>query len=336
MMVLFCGIYEAGIISDLILFRSDAAAQFHARQGQRRRRATRSLEIVAPDDTIDRFVDDKFSMNQSDSLNRLALFVREHPRLFVLTGAGVSTESGIPGYRDENGTWRGGQPIQGPAFIRDEQTRKRYWARSLIGWPHFSRAEPNAAHRALAGLEELGHVCHLVTQNVDGLHQRAGSRRVTDLHGRLDRVVCLACRKIVSRSELQCRLEARNQEFAHLEAERAADGDALLESVDFLRLELVDCDECGGILKPDVIFFGETVPVDRVRFSMERLRLSDAVLVVGSSLMVYSGFRFCREAKRLGIAIGAVNLGRTRADEMLDLKVTETCTAALPRLLDEL
>jgi len=275
-------------------------------------------------------------MNPIDSLNRLVAFVREHPRLFVLTGAGVSTESGIPGYRDENGDWKSRQPIQGPAFVKDEHTRKRYWSRSIIGWRHFSGAKPNAAHRALARLEELGHVHHLVTQNVDGLHQQAGSRRVTDLHGRLDRVICLACRKTSLRSDLQRELEVRNPAFAGLEAAQAPDGDALLEKADFFRLELVDCDECGGVLKPDVVFYGDNVPTDRVRFSMDRLYDSDALLVVGSSLMVYSGFRFCREAKRIGMPIGAVNLGRTRADDMLDLKVVETCAIALPRLLGQL
>lgn len=275
-------------------------------------------------------------MNLTDNLDRLAAFISEHPRLFVLTGAGVSTDSGIPDYRDENGDWKSRQPIQGPAFIQDEQTRKRYWSRSLVGWRHFGVAAPNAAHRALSDLESLGHVEHLVTQNVDRLHQRAGSRRVTDLHGRLDRVVCIDCRKRMARSELQGKLEVRNPQFARLKAERAPDGDALLENADFSRLELVDCDHCGGTLKPDVVFYGENVPVERVRFSMDRLQASDALLVVGSSLMVYSGFRFCKEAQRLGLPISAINLGRTRADDMLELKVMETCTAALPRLIEKL
>ena len=272
-------------------------------------------------------------MNFSDTLKRLAAFISEHPRLFVLTGAGVSTESGIPGYRDENGDWKGRQPIQGADFIKDEQTRKRYWSRSLVGWRHFSGAAPNAAHRALAEMEKIGHVHHLVTQNVDGLHQQAGSLRVTDLHGRLDRVICLTCQKIISRSELQGKLEARNPDFVRLQAEQAPDGDALLENADFSRMKLIGCDECGGILKPDVVFYGENVPVERVRFSMDRLHDSDGLLVVGSSLMVYSGFRFCREAKRLGLPISAVNLGRTRADDMLNLKVAATCAVALPQLL---
>lgn len=282
------------------------------------------------------YIDTCAPMTITDTLERLAAFVREHPRLFVLTGAGVSTESGIPGYRDENGDWKCRQPIQGPAFIADEGTRKCYWSRSLIGWRYFSRAAPNAAHRALADLEKLGHVHHLVTQNVDGLHQQAGSRRVTDLHGRLDRVVCLSCRKTTLRSDLQRELEARNPGLCNLEAAQAPDGDALLEDLDFFSLELVGCDECGGILKPDVVFYGENVPTERVRFSIDMLHDSDALLVVGSSLMVYSGFRFCREAQRLGLPIGAVNLGRTRADDLLDLKVMESCAVALPRLLEQL
>jgi len=273
-------------------------------------------------------------MNLTDNLDRLAAFISEHPRLFVLTGAGVSTDSGIPDYRDENGDWKGNQPIQGPAFIKDVQTRKRYWSRSMVGWRHFGVATPNTAHRALSELENLGHVAHLVTQNVDRLHQQAGSRQVTDLHGRLDRVVCLSCGRTIMRSELQHRLELRNPEFARLQADHAPDGDALLKNIDFSRLELVDCDHCGGTLKPDVVFYGENVPVERVRFSMQELQAADALLVVGSSLMVYSGFRFCKEAQRLGLPIGAINLGRTRADDMLELKVRERCTVALPRLVE--
>lgn len=275
-------------------------------------------------------------MTLSDNLKRLAAFIREHPRLLVLTGAGVSTASGIPGYRDENGDWKTRQPIQGPAFRQDEQTRKRYWSRSIIGWRHFSNAMPNAAHLALADLERLGHIHHLVTQNVDGLHQQAGSRQVTDLHGRLDRVICLDCNKIILRSELQLRLEACNPGIAGLQAAQAPDGDALLENVDFSQVELVNCDECGGILKPDVVFYGENVPTERVRFSLDMLYQSDALLVVGSSLMVFSGFRFCREALRLGLPIGAINLGRTRADDMLQIKISAACAAVLPRLVEQL
>lgn len=273
-------------------------------------------------------------MTLSNNLKRLAAFIREHPKALILTGAGVSTASGIPGYRDENGDWKSRQPIQGPAFRQDERTRKRYWSRSIIGWRHFSNAVPNEAHRALADLEQLGHVHHLVTQNVDGLHQQAGSRQVTDLHGRLDRVICLDCHKIIQRSELQLKLEARNPAFAGLQAVQAPDGDALLERVDLNQLELINCDECGGILKPDVVFYGDNVPTERVRFSLDKLSQSDALLVVGSSLMVYSGFRFCREALRLGLPIGAINLGRTRADDMLQIKISATCAVALPRLLE--
>jgi len=275
-------------------------------------------------------------MKLSESINQLTGFIKQHPRLFVLTGAGVSTDSGIPDYRDEHGGWKGRQPIQGPAFIKDEQTRKRYWARSLIGWRHFVNATPNASHYALVELEKLGYVTHLVTQNVDGLHQQAGSCRVTDLHGRLDRVICLECGATITRGNLQHQLEAQNPEFGRMEAQRAPDGDALLERVNFSQMQLVDCHQCNGILKPDVVFYGENVPVDRVKFCMERLHVADALLVIGSSLMVYSGFRFCQEAQRIGLPICAVNLGRTRADEMLDLKLKEHCTTALPLLLEAL
>ena len=275
-------------------------------------------------------------MHAGESIQQLIAFVTAHSRLLVLTGAGVSTDSGIPDYRDENGNWKVKQPIQGADFINDEQVRKRYWARSLIGWSNFARAAPNATHRALAALEELGFVQHLITQNVDGLHQRAGSRGVTDLHGRLDRVICLSCGALMPRAALQQQLELRNPDFTGQQAQPAPDGDALLERMDYARLELVDCHHCGGTLKPDVVFFGENVPAERVRFSMRRLQSANALLVVGSSLMVFSGFRFCLEAQRLGLPIGAVNLGRTRADGMLALKVSGSCTALLPALVQHL
>ncbi len=275
-------------------------------------------------------------MKLSSNINQLAGFVRKHPKLFVLTGAGVSTDSGIPDYRDESGDWKGRKPIQGPDFVKHEHVRKKYWARSLIGWQHFGNATPNASHHALAELEKRGYVAHLVTQNVDGLHQQAGSSRVTNLHGRLDRVICLNCGERMTRAKLQQRLEAQNPIFIQMEAGLAPDGDALLEHVDFSRMQLVGCDQCDGVLKPDVVFYGENVPADRVRRCMERLHAADALLVVGSSLMVYSGFRFCREAERLGLPIYAVNLGRTRADDMLSLKIKVRCAKALPLLLQQL
>ncbi|MCB1757087.1 MAG: NAD-dependent protein deacetylase [Gammaproteobacteria bacterium] len=265
-------------------------------------------------------------------IKQLIDFVRRHPGLFVLTGAGVSTDSGIPDYRDQDGSWKTSTPIQGPAFVRSESVRKRYWARSLIGWRHFGRAAPNAAHHALAALEELGYLRHLLTQNVDGLHQRAGSRAVTDLHGNLARVICLNCRQTFSRAVLQTRLEALNPDFLNIAAVEAPDGDARLET-DFDAFKPVDCQACGGVLKPDVVFYGENVPLPRVARAMDELQQSDALLIVGSSLMVYSGYRFCLRAAELGLPIAAINLGKTRADDLFRFKISANCGATLDRLL---
>jgi NAD-dependent SIR2 family protein deacetylase len=273
------------------------------------------------------------SAHATDAPSRLADFVDRHPRLLIITGAGVSTGSGIPDYRDDKGEWKRKQPVQYQDFIRDAATRKRYWARSLVGWRWFADAHPNPAHHALARLEEYGLIHHLITQNVDGLHQRAGSRRVIDLHGRLDRMICLACGEKAPRAEFQKLLETLNPDFAELSAEVAPDGDADLEQIDFMRFEVPACAQCGGMLKPHVVFFGESVPKPRVSEALQRLEESDALLVIGSSLMVFSGFRFAREAARLGKPIAAINLGRTRADEMLDLKVAAPCHEALDRLL---
>ncbi len=210
--------------------------------------------------------------------------------------------------------------------------RRRYWARSLVGWTRVSGAQPNDAHRALARLEALGRVAALVTQNVDGLHQRAGSRRVLDLHGRLDRVVCLECGGIVARSDLQRLLLAWNPGYASLAAPEAPDGDTRLPG-EFDGFRVPPCPACGGVLKPDVVLFGENVPRARVDDALRALMVSDALLSVGSSLMVHSGFRFCAAARAGGKPVAAINLGRTRADEMLSLKVASDCCGALSDLV---
>jgi NAD-dependent SIR2 family protein deacetylase len=255
--------------------------------------------------------------------------------LFVLTGAGCSTESGIPDYRDETGEWKRRQPVMFQDFVAHEHARKRYWARSLIGFRRMRSARPNDAHHALASLERAGRISHLVTQNVDGLHQAAGSERVIDLHGRIDTVLCLACRERSSRETLQLELARRNPEFAALDAIEAPDGDADLEDVAFETFDVPACEACGGLLKPDVVFFGEGVPAERVQRAMDALESSDAMLVVGSSLMVYSGYRFVKTMAEAGKPIAAINLGRTRADDLLTLKVRESCTQAL-RLIQEI
>ena len=267
----------------------------------------------------------------SDS--RLEDFIAAHRRLFVLTGAGCSTGSGIPDYRDEQGAWKRTPPVTYQAFVGDGITRRRYWARSLVGWPRIAQAQPNAAHRALAALEAQGRCSQLLTQNVDGLHQAAGSRAVIDLHGRLDAVVCLGCCASSSRADVQRRLAEANPAWAGLAAGAAPDGDADLEDRDFATFQVPACDACGGMLKPDVVFFGENVPRARVDAAMAGLAQADGMLVVGSSLMVYSGLRFVHAAVRAQIPVAAVNLGRTRADDLLRFRMAAPCGDALRFLL---
>jgi len=242
--------------------------------------------------------------------------------VFVLTGAGVSTDSGIPDYRDEHGAWKAREPMQYREFVSSDAARKRYWARSMLGFRLMSRAQPNRAHHALRALEARGALSLLVTQNVDNLHRLAGHETVVDLHGRIDLVKCLRCRRVSERAALQADLVARNPTFARLDAVAKPDGDAELERVDYSTFELVPCADCAGMLKPDVVFFGENVPPDRVTTAMSALERSSSLLIVGSSLMVFSGFRFARAAHRLGIPIAIVNRGKTRADELGALKIS--------------
>jgi NAD-dependent SIR2 family protein deacetylase len=262
-------------------------------------------------------------------------FVDRHRRLFVLTGAGCSTNSGIPDYRDSDGNWKRQQPVTYQAFMRDEATRRRYWARSLIGWRRFGRALPNDAHRALARLEATGRSEIVLTQNVDRLHQAAGASRVIDLHGRLDLVRCMGCGQKMTREQLQDDLGRLNADWLDLDAADAPDGDADLDARDFSSFAVPSCRHCDGLLKPDVVFFGETVPRDVVDTAAAHLQQADAMLIVGSSLMVYSGFRFVQMAARAGIPIAAVNLGRTRADDLLTLKAELPCEDALAFLLEQ-
>ncbi|WP_244479136.1 NAD-dependent protein deacetylase [Stenotrophomonas terrae] len=266
-------------------------------------------------------------------ITELPEFIAGHRRLFVVTGAGCSTDSGIPDYRDSDGQWKRTPPVTYQAFMGEQATRQRYWARSLLGWPRFGQARPNATHHALAALEADGRIELLLTQNVDCLHQQAGSHTVIDLHGRLDQVRCMGCEARSSRALLQQRLLDANPGWETLQAGIAPDGDADLEA-DFSSFNVPTCEVCGGVLKPDVVFFGENVPRERVAAVHEHLQRSDAVLVVGSSLMVYSGFRFVDAAAKAGLPIAAVNLGRTRADALLSLKVQMPCAQALAFLLD--
>ena len=260
-------------------------------------------------------------------------FIARNRSLFILTGAGCSTSSGIPDYRDGDGKWKRMPPVTYQAFMGDRATRQRYWARSLLGWRRFSRALPNDTHRALARLEAMGGIELLLTQNVDRLHHAAGSTRVIDLHGRLDRVRCMDCGRETPRDELQDELVRLNPDWLALDAADAPDGDADLESADFSSFAVPSCRRCDGVLKPDVVFFGENVPRQRVEAAARHLERADAMLIVGSSLMVYSGFRFVQMAAAAGKPLAAVNLGRTRADGLLALKVEQASEAALAFLL---
>ena len=269
-------------------------------------------------------------------LETLADTIRSHPHLVVLTGAGISAASGIPTYRDHEGAWQHSKPIQHQEFVADPNQRKRYWARSMAGWRFIDRSQPNPAHQALADLERLGHVRLLVTQNVDRLHQRAGHQNVIDLHGRLDVVICMSCDRKLSRTALQIELEALNPDFSGLPAPVRPDGDADVEEHQLKSFRVPVCKACQGTLIPDVVFFGGTVPVGRVNAVKSAIHQADALMVIGSSLMVFSGFRFCRLAKELNKPVIILNQGRTRADDIADLKISGDCTLVLPDLTEHL
>lgn len=266
---------------------------------------------------------------------RLQRWIARHDRVFVLTGAGCSTASGIPDYRDENGDWKRRPPVMIQAFRAKPDVYGRYWARAYAGWPAFTAAAPGAAHRALAAWERSGTLAQLVTQNVDRLHQRAGSRSVIDLHGRLDEVVCLGCGSRTSREHVQTMMAALNPDWTACAA-TAPDGDADIDARAIDRFAPPRCERCGDLLKPDVVFFGENVPSARVDAARRTLTRADALLVAGSSLMVYSGYRFARLAADLGLPIAIVNRGRTRADEFAELKVVGDIGTMLGEAIAEL
>ncbi|MEV6976831.1 NAD-dependent protein deacetylase [Kitasatospora sp. NPDC093806] len=250
----------------------------------------------------------------------------------VLSGAGLSTESGIPDYRGATGRHRAGTPMTYQEFTGSEAARRRYWARSHTGWPAFARARPNAGHRAVERLRTSGHVTAVITQNVDGLHRAAGTREAVELHGGLHRVICLDCRRTSSRAELDQRLDELNQGFRHLEAELRPDGDAQLAPEQVAGFRVAPCADCGGVLKPDVVFFGENVPVPRVEHCYELVDAARSLVVLGSSLTVLSGLRFVRRAARANLPVAIVNQGPTRADNLaalhLDLPLGPAMTEA--------
>jgi NAD-dependent SIR2 family protein deacetylase len=253
-------------------------------------------------------------------------------RLVALTGAGCSTESGIPDYRGAGTPAPARKPIQHDAFLRRPEVRQRYWARATVGWARFSRARPNPAHRALAALEQAGVLAGVITQNVDRLHQEAGSRRVVELHGALADVLCLDCGAAEPRAEVQDRLLAVNPGWLDRAGEIAPDGDADLPATEVATFEVVACRRCGGTLKPDVVFFGGNVPEQTLARAWALFDEAAVLLVVGSSLAVYSGFRFVRRASERGVPIAVVNLGPTRADPLAHARIEERAGDVLPQL----
>jgi NAD-dependent SIR2 family protein deacetylase len=271
-------------------------------------------------------------LHADEQLGELADFVSRHRQVLVLTGAGISTASGIPDYRGRDGVRRGQAPVQGPEFRKSEAVRKRYWARSMTGYPMLSRAVPNTAHDALAELQAGAHVGSVMTQNVDGLHQRAGSSDVLELHGNIHHVVCLDCHARFPRAFVQDLLEQLNPAATDAVATVAPDGDAHVEPEALAGFHVPACVHCGGVLKPDVVFFGDGVDPACNAQALARMAAADALLVVGSSLMVFSGFRFCRMAAVAGKPIAAVNLGITRADHLLTLKIDGPAEQLLPAL----
>jgi NAD-dependent SIR2 family protein deacetylase len=266
-----------------------------------------------------------------DAVDRLAELLSGR-RTFALIGAGCSTESGIPDYRGPETLARSRNPIQYRAFLDDPGARRRYWSRSFVGWPRIASAVPNPAHHALAELEQSGAIGGLVTQNVDGLHHKAGSRRIVELHGALRWVVCLGCGAEDDRDAVQARMADCNPSFAST-GPAAPDGDADVDAEGFV---VPTCAACGGVLKPAVVFFGENVPRPRVDAAYDLLDDAGAVLVVGSSLTVFSGYRFVKRAAERGLPVAIVNLGPTRGDPLAALRVDDRAGAVLPALRDRL
>ncbi len=243
-------------------------------------------------------------------------------RVVALTGAGCSTASGIPDYRGPNGAFtRGHSPMTYQQFLKDSQGRKRYWARGHVGWTRFRQARPNTAHTALSELERRGVIAGVITQNVDGLHGAAGSRNVIDLHGRLDRVVCLTCQTFEDRNNVHERLTHANPWLTVASDRINPDGDTDIPEDALETFVMVSCTQCGGDLKPDVVYFGENVPLERVQNAYAMVDSADALLVAGSSLTVYSGRRFAMHAHKDGKPVAIINSGETKADDLASLRI---------------
>lgn len=271
----------------------------------------------------------------NDPIGPLAAWLADGD-VVVLSGAGLSTESGIPDYRGPSGAARKATPMTYQSFTRDPVARRRYWARSHLGWRTIGDAQPNAGHRAVGSLQKLAAVGGIITQNVDGLHQAGGARDVVELHGNLSRIVCLDCGELSSRQELQQRLDAANPGFTGAVTAVNPDGDVDLDDEALDGFTVVDCRACGGMLKPDVVYFGETVPPERVSRSFALVAQARTVLVLGSSLTVMSGRRFVLRAAKDGIRVAIVNQGVTRGHPYAGLVLDAPLGVVLPELVRRL
>ncbi|MBZ3881124.1 NAD-dependent protein lipoamidase sirtuin-4, mitochondrial [Sciurus carolinensis] len=307
-------------ISSGLTFRSTKGSWIRnfSRQG-----SSRSVELfVPPSPPLD-----------PEKVRELQRFITLSKKLLVMTGAGISTESGIPDYRSEKvGLYArtDRRPIQHSDFVRSAPIRQRYWARNFVGWPQFSSHQPNPAHWALSNWEKCGKLHWLVTQNVDALHTKAGSQRLTELHGCMHRVLCLNCGEQTSRWVLQERIKVLNPTWSAEAQGLAPDGDVFLSEEQVRSFQVPSCVRCGGPLKPDVVFFGDTVNPDKVDFVHSRVKEADSLLVVGSSLQVYSGYRFILTAREKKLPIAILNIGPTRSDDLACLKLNSRCGELLP------
>ena len=264
--------------------------------------------------------------------NRLKNLLETH-KTTVLSGAGISTDSGIPDYRGPDTSATEHSPIRYDEFVMEPRTRQHYWARSAVGWPSFDAAKPNRGHHALSSLEDMGLINGLITQNVDRLHQAAGSGRVIELHGALEDVECLECGRYTSRSAVQERIMRLNPGWSRRAASLAPDGDAKLPRSATRDFQVPSCTSCSGVLKPDVVFFGEQVEASRVEDAWNLLDESEALLVTGSSLTVYSGFRFVRGCEKTDKPVGIINLGHTRGTPLSMVHVDGNTSEVLPQLV---
>lgn len=276
----------------------------------------------------------KFSNSpDSDDLQQLQDFLADKHNLVVLSGAGISVGSGIPTYRDKAGNWKRSDPIQHQEFMSRKSARQRYWLRSYSGWPAVASAVPSQSHRVIAELERCKIVKMVVTQNVDRLHQQAGSQNVIDLHGRLDEVICMDCHRVISRRTLQPKLKSLNPFFSR-QGKMAPDGDADVAEDSVSSVKVPHCEDCDGILKPNVVFFGDNVDKSIVQRVYDGIDNSDGMLIVGTSLKVFSGYRFCRYAATQGKPIASINPGLSRGDNLIQTIIREDSDDVLTPILN--